>query len=396
MDIFSRKGDTFERYSELFQIELMLIRESNLDLNGDELSDGARVSIPGFVGTEYLVQPSDTLSKIAESLNYTVDILLLANPQLDSNEPVEGQTILLPSRVTARVVQTRHHYDYRRMMFDLKILQELYPFLSLYSIGKTVLEKEMPEVVIGVGSRNVHFNASFHANEWITTPVIMTFLNDYCLSLTNSAPMRGVKGLDLYKLTTLSIVPMVNPDGVDLVLNGPPPLAPWNERVITLNGGSSDFTHWKANIRGVDLNDQFPAKWEWERAKSPGEPGPRDYGGEQPLTEPEAIAMAALAQRKNFDMVLAFHTQCEEIYWGFDHLEPPESWGIVEEFARVSGYKPVKTIESYAGFKDWFIQEWKRPGFTVELGYGINPLPISQFEEIYRKSLGIFLAGLYM
>jgi g-D-glutamyl-meso-diaminopimelate peptidase len=68
----------------------------------------------------------------------------------------------------------------------------------------------------------------------------------------------------------------------------------------------------------------------------------------------------------------------------------------VKEFSRVSGYEPIKTIESYAGCKDWFIQDWKRPGFTIELGRGINPLPLSQFDEIYQKSLGIFLAGLYM
>ena len=41
-------------------------------------------------------------------------------------------------------------------------------------------------------------------------------------------------------------------------------------------------------------------------------------------------------------------------------------------------------------------QDWRRPGFTVELGKGTNPLPISQFDEIFQKSLGIFLAGLYM
>lgn len=106
--------------------------------------------------------------------------------------------------------------------------------------------------------------------------------------------------------------------------------------------------------------------------------------------------MAELTRKRNFSRVLAFHTQGEVIYWGFDNLEPKESEPIVTEFGRVSGYQPIKTIESYAGYKDWFIQEWQRPGFTVELGFGVNPLPLSQFDEIYQKSLGIFLAGLYV
>ena len=69
---------------------------------------------------------------------------------------------------------------------------------------------------------------------------------------------------------------------------------------------------------------------------------------------------------------------------------------IAREFARVSGYQAVRYIDSHAGYKDWFIQEFRRPGFTIELGEGVNPLPISQFDEIYQDALGIFLASLYM
>jgi len=183
---------------------------------------------------------------------------------------------------------------------------------------------------------------------------------------------------------------------VDLVLNGPPDQEEWQTRVVEFNKGSTDFTEWKANIRGVDLNDQFPARWELEKARNPNEPGPRDYVGEKPLLEPEAIAMANLTKERDFARVLAFHTQGEVIYWGFENLEPAESEVIVQEFSRVSGYEPVKTIASYAGYKDWFIQDWQRTGFTIELGRGINPLPLSMFDDMYKKSLGIFLAGLYM
>ncbi|MBT2717827.1 hypothetical protein J7I90_17890 [Bacillus sp. ISL-57] len=168
-------------------------------------------------------------------------------------------------------------------------------------------------------------------------------------------------------------------------------------RLIEWNNGSEDFSGWKANINGVDLNDQFPAEWELEQARNNvTEPGPANYPGEGPLTQPEAIAMSELTKKRDFGKVLAFHTQGEVIFWGFEGLEPPESETIVNEFARVSGYEPVKSANSYAGYKDWFIQDWRRPGFTVELGKGTNPLPISQFDEIYQKSLGIFLAGLYM
>jgi g-D-glutamyl-meso-diaminopimelate peptidase len=77
-------------------------------------------------------------------------------------------------------------------------------------------------------------------------------------------------------------------------------------------------------------------------------------------------------------------------------MEPPESQVIAAEFERVSGYRAVQFIDSFAGYKDWFIQEFRKPGFTIELGSGINPLPLSQFDEIYEEVLGVFLASLYM
>ena len=64
-------------------------------------------------------------------------------------------------------------------------------------------------------------------------------------------------------------------------------------------------------------------------------------------------------------------------------------------FASVSGYKlsEVPYTSSFAGYKDWFLQEYRRPGYTIEAGIGINPLPISQFDEIYRDNLGILVLG---
>ncbi len=397
MDVFVRRGDSLWRFSQIFRIPLQLILHSNRTINPAILSVGQRIQIPGFVSVSYQVQPGDSLWLIAQRRNLPLDTIFLVNPGLDPNRLLVGQTILVPLRITWRIVNGKQDYDHSTMMNDIRRLQSVYPFIQTPSIGNSVLGRDIPEVLIGTGNKRVHYNGSFHANEWITTPIVMTFLNDYLLSLTNQNTIRGRLTFPLYQQTTLSIVPMVNPDGVNLVIYGPSTASePWRSRVIEWNNGSSDFSGWKANIRGVDLNDQFPARWELERERNPKTPGPRDYGGESPLSEPEAIAMANMTRRRDFARVLAFHTQGEVIYWGFENLEPPESEDLANEFSRVSGYEPVKTIESYAGYKDWFIQDWRRPGFTIEVGRGTNPLPITQFDEIYEKTLGIFLAGLYL
>jgi g-D-glutamyl-meso-diaminopimelate peptidase len=288
-------------------------------------------------------------------------------------------------------------YGYWTLCNELTRLGKLYPFLCMQSIGHSVMGKNIPAVGIGYGAREIHYNASFHANEWITTPLLMQFLEDISFGYARGTAWRGCNIRRLLSESTIWLVPMVNPDGVELVLQGVTADHPYGDILLHWNDGSPDFRNWKANVRGVDLNDQFPAHWEEEAARR-GQlgPGERDYGGEAPLTEPEAVAMANFTESHSFDLVMALHTQGQEIYWNYRDYEPPESEAYVERLALVSGYKAVKLTGSDAGYKDWFIQHFRRPGFTVEVGYGVNPLPIETFAALYEEIAPILLEGLML
>ncbi len=396
MIIYVRRGDTLWYYSRLFRVPIELVVDSNPGIIPTQLAPGLKVNIPGYVTETYRIGPGDTLWNIAKARNIPLDALVLANDNINPNALFIGQNILVPIRVTWGIVRGQKEYDYAAMIEDLRQLQQIYPFMRRRTIGASVMGKGIPVIQVGRGDRLVHLNGSFHANEWITTPVVMRFLNDYLLAVTNNSDIRGRMMTPFYTRATVSWVPMVNPDGVNLVIHGAPQEEPYRSTALQINGGSNNFSRWKANIRGVDLNNQFPAMWEIEAGRKPKQPSPRDFPGTAPLTEPESIAIANLTRESDFDRVLAFHTQGEVIYWGFMNQEPPLSARLATEFSRVSGYEAIRTVDSYAGYKDWFIQEWKRPGFTIELGHGINPLPIAQFEEMYQKSLGIFLASLYL
>ena len=391
-----RPGDTFWYFSQLFSLPLNLILDSNRNITTTYLSVGQTVRIPGFRAEYYTIKRGDTLWQIAQQRGISADAILILNPYINPNRLSPGQQLRIPVRVTTPIIRGRRQYDYAALKQDLTRLAEIYPFIVQRRIGSSVMGKTIDEIRIGRGTKRVHINASFHAQEWITTPILMRTLNEYLLALTNYRPIRGRNMLPYYNQVLLSLVPMVNPDGVDLVINGPPSQEPYRSTVLSINQGNTDFSGWRANIRGVDLNNQYPALWEREAVENIKRPAPRDFPGYAPLTEPEAIAMADLVRTGNFSRVLAYHTQGEVIFWGFEGLEPPESERIVNEMARVSGYEAVRYVQSWAGFKDWFIQEWRRPGFTVELGKGVNPLPLTQFDEIYEESLGIFMAGMYM
>lgn len=147
----------------------------------------------------------------------------------------------------------------------------------------------------------------------------------------------------------------------------------------------------------MDLNLQFPAEWESAKkikyAQGFVSPAPKNFVGQQPLTEPEALALYNFTLSHNFRMVLTYHTQGKEIYWQFKDYAPDEAYEIGKKFAKSSGYvlADVPYESSFAGYKDWFLQELKKPAYTIEAGFGENPLPISQFNEIYNDNIKILL-----
>lgn len=289
------------------------------------------------------------------------------------------------------IVNGSQPYGVAALERDLTELGRTYPSLAFESIGRSVMGKDIRAVRLGRGERSVFLNGAFHANEWITSPLVLKFVERCARAVEEGGAVEGVDAASLFSRTELWAVPMVNPDGVELAIHGAGPDHPYAERLRAWNGGSGDFTSWKANIRGVDLNDQFPAYWETERDRRAVEgPAPRDFTGEAPLTEPEAAAIAAFTEARSFDAVVALHTQGEEIYWNYRGEEPPEAERLALALEAASGYKAVKLTGSDAGYKDWFIHRFRRPGFTVEAGLGVNPLPLSQFPAMHAATSRLF------
>lgn len=286
--------------------------------------------------------------------------------------------------------------------FVVEGLSVRYPFLETGSIGTSVMGKEIPYIKIGDGSKQVFYNASFHANENITTPVLLKFAEEFAAAYAAGGSLYGVSAEWLFHTFQMYLVPMVNPDGVDLV-NGFLQNGPYYRQAkqIAENFPAVPFPlGWKANIDGVDLNLQFPAGWENAReikyAQGYDRPAPRDYVGSAPLTAPESAAVSRFTTGHDFRLILAYHTQGEVIYWKYLDYEPEDSYRIAQYFGRVSGYTVEETpaASGYAGYKDWFIQEYNRPGYTIEAGMGENPLPMSQFDRIYEDNRGILLGGM--
>ena len=277
---------------------------------------------------------------------------------------------------------------------------ETYPFCRTELLGSSAFQRPIRTLVIGNGPRKVIYSASHHANEWITSLVLLKFAEELAQAIQSGEAFYGRSAQSIADAVTICLVPMVDPDGVDLVTGA---IQPGNIQYDLAQRLAQDYPSipfpdgWKANLLGVDLNLQYPAGWLMAReikfSQGFTRPGPRDYVGRAPLNQLETQALAGYTEYIDPELVLAYHAQGKEIYWQFMNYEVPGAQELGLQMAEASGYTlaEVPYASSFAGYKDWFIQEFRRPGYTIEVGSGTNPLPLSQFDEIYRDNVPIMV-----
>jgi g-D-glutamyl-meso-diaminopimelate peptidase len=346
----------------------------------------------------YTVQRGDTVRRIA--VKYGISPLALCNfnnGTLDLEYYVEpGRIICVPEQKN----RLRHRKGVCLEEFNFADVQAYRDkwlsqgLIHCDTIGYSVMNQPIYAFTAGSGKKEVFYSGGWHANEWMTSKFLCEWLDHLAEASADEASLFGYDAAALLKEVTLYVVPMVNPDGIELVQQGNYPNHPFCEKIRHINRGGEMFDHWSANIRGVDLNHQWPAGWQKEADESPDRPWPRHYSGKAALTEPEALAVFNFTNRRRFDYVIAFHSQGQMIFWGYKGFEPPESKEMVHRLSRNSSYVPIHTADSDGGYKDWFIQNTGRPGFTVELGTGTNPLPLRGYSEIWANGVPLALEGL--
>ncbi len=280
---------------------------------------------------------------------------------------------------------------YRSYVNKVMELKKEFPFLQVFSIGQSVLSRQIFALGIGNLSSVTLMAGAFHAQEWLTTSLLVRYIEHLSLAVREKTTISGICLNTSLSQRGLLIVPMVNPDGVSIALEGAQSAGEFSTFVQHLQEQS--VKSWQANARGVDLNHNYDAGYailkKMEVQNGITGPCARQYGGKFAHSEPETMAMVKLCNRYNVKSTYAFHSQGEEIFYEYGDTTPVRSAYIAKLLSNSSGYKLIKNngLCSHGGFKDYFIQKFARPGFTIEIGKGENPLPIDMLEDIYLRLL---------
>ncbi|MGI6702291.1 MAG: M14 family zinc carboxypeptidase [Christensenellales bacterium] len=239
-------------------------------------------------------------------------------------------------------------------------------------IGRSVQGRAIYAFVKGRDkSRKILIHGGIHARECITARLVYQMIIDY-----NSD-------------AEIWFVPLVNPDGAELVVNG---LESANifrrKRLVKLNGGKKDFSLWKANIKGVDLNVNFDALW-GTGINNIRYRHSENYIGKKPFSEPETRALRRVTKANDFVLTISYHTKGKEIYWGFNN--DFRYYDEAVKFSALTGYPLLKSTGSAGGYKDWFVKTFERLGLTIETGDDSYPHPIPEdaFDEIYKENADV-------
>ena len=151
------------------------------------------------------------------------------------------------------IVNTKIPYSSNILNNNINSLLKKFPFLQMEVIGYSVLGKPIYCLIIGSGKKEIFISGSFHANEWIVSPVLMKFLEDLCIAFSTNSTIYGYNASYLLSDVTYYISPMVNPDGVDLVTG-------------FMDPNSDPYTYAKIisdSFPNIPFPDRMESKFKW-------------------------------------------------------------------------------------------------------------------------------------
>lgn len=309
-------------------------------------------------------------------------------------------------KTPAPVVNPLVSYTPAQCMADIDTLKAQYPVLIQSGIiGKSSFGMNIPYVTLGTGKRNILFVGSVHAREHMTTAYLMQMIDTYAAAYYNEQWIDGYDTQKILNETTITFVPLLNPDGVSFVVEGYQNIS--QAAIKNKFGSIPDKIRWtwKETMTGVNLNRNFP--FYWDKNNNASEGFLKKIAGSSAASEPETKALITFCQANRFEFALACHAKGELMYWrdkqngviNGDYL-------LAQTIAKATGYRIAKMTTNASlysgGFENWFRYEYKRPAVCVEFtphNYSAFPYYNADFHKlIWEKadSLGLAVANLKM
>lgn len=214
---------------------------------------------------------------------------------------------------------------------------------------------------------SVLFTAAHHANEPLGVEICLYIVQYLCnYYQTDPEVKTWIDNCEIW------IVPVVNPDGYQLVFNDRSRLI-WRKNLRD-NNNDGKFS---PEFDGVDLNRNYDYHWGIEGDRFPNS---SYYPGPFPFSEPETQAIRNLSERERFVYHLDFHSAGELVLYPSSNPLDEQVIQIAEQIARIIEKRCRRNHYSIAPLNDrvgqcslWMYNELGVLSFTVEAGDSYFP-----------------------
>ncbi|MCR5585297.1 MAG: hypothetical protein K6F63_07705 [Lachnospiraceae bacterium] len=286
-------------------------------------------------------------------------------------------------------------YSYSDMEKDIFELAEKYPeTFSYYSAGKSPDKREMYVCTIGNpdAPKCIYITGTAHAREFCTSLLLM-MQSEYYLKTIEEGYFKDVNYKDLFNEICFVLLPMQNPDGVDLCISGPSAI-----RNLVLRSkiqsmydredaefykkygkhNSNFYKRWKSNAQGIDINRNY--SFGWEETNDYPVPASSGYKGEEPFCATEVKiqieVLNKLMEEKDLVFAISYHATGNDLSWEVEGMKGDflkECKAAVEALVYVTDYEPnmndmnLDKEVPLAGYTDWLNGEEIVPSITIEI-----------------------------
>lgn len=295
------------------------------------------------------------------------------------------------------VNRTKQIYSYQEMLEDLQVMQEVWPECIKFEMrSETYQGRGIPVVYLGnpEAKHHVMVQAAMHAREYMSAQLVMAMLEHYVRNYETGS-FDGQKLKQLLNEVCFVIIPMTNPDGVEIAQRGEAGAvtADVKEWVRANTRAGIKFDQIKSNARGVDINRNFSNGFGKDRKRKPSK-NYSHYPGKEPLTEVESNLLMTVAQEHDYDCFLNYHTCGNLVYHGCKNApkqvndQALRMSNIIKRHTSYPLYGPDTSPEC-GSWADEVEVRFQRPSATIELGTR-NPVPLSEFKGLYNKNLWVW------
>lgn len=247
-------------------------------------------------------------------------------------------------------------YTYGRMCRAVKRLEEKYnKTIGTVCVARSTQGRNIPVISLGFGKKKVLAVSAVHGREYVSTGYILLCMEEYAQAFCGKEDYCGFDVRKLLCENTLHIVPMANPDSVEIALGR-------EEPQVKLEDLCAEF--YKNNANNVNLNANFPFEWQAVPASR--------QGGSREASEAETRFLIRLCEKYKYEKMLSFHSRGDCLYWrDAGNSEVAGDRELAEKLRNICGFslcKPTANKEDYAGgFENWFRYKFRRPAVCVEL-----------------------------